>query len=195
MLFSDESTFEIMSSKQRIFVRRRPGEKFSDQCVHPTVKHGGKNVMVWGCISGYGVGKLHMCQGHVNAQQYLSILQGPMLESARNLIPFPGNTFTFQEDNAPFHTARIVKTWMTAQEDFRRLPWPAQSPDMSPIESLWNSLKRKVHLVKSGSKDELFSTIQHYWNQYTVEDMQKLVDTMPRRARDLYRAKGGHTKW
>ena len=51
VLFVDESKFEIHGNNRRIYVRRRPGERLSSQCIKPTVKHGGGNIQVWGCFS------------------------------------------------------------------------------------------------------------------------------------------------
>jgi hypothetical protein len=145
-------------------------------------------------MSGFGIGNLHLCQGHVTAQQYLQILQGPMMDSAYNRIKFPGQQFIFQEDNAPVHTAKLVKNWL-ASKPFVRLPWPAQSPDMSPIETLWNKMKLSLHNARPANKNELLEVIREQWNKYTMNDLRRLTDTMPRRVRDLYNARGGHTKW
>jgi hypothetical protein len=164
ILFSDESTFQMVPSKHRWYIHRRSWEKFMPNCIQPTVKHGGKSVMMWGCISGFGIGALHECQGHVNSQQYLQILQGPMLDSANNLIPFPNQHFIFQEDNAPVHTARVVKVWLASQP-FQRLPWPAQSPDMSPIECLWNKMKLALHNSRPTNKHTLLQLLREQWNK------------------------------
>ena len=58
MLWIDESKFELFGTNQRVYVRRRTGERLIDNCISPTVKHGGGNIMVWGSISGGGVGDL-----------------------------------------------------------------------------------------------------------------------------------------
>lgn len=194
VLFSDESSFELFSSKYRIHVRRRSTEKFKDECLQPTVKHGGGTIMVWGCMSWYGLGMpLRVLQGSVNKEVYLDILKTTMLPAARS-IGFPNNKFIFQEDNAPVHTAKIVQAWIKQQE-FPRLSWPPQSPDMSPIETLWNDMKAIMRNTKPRNKGELVNLIQDTWNNFPKAKLEKLIDSMPKRLNDLYRAKGGHTRW
>ena len=75
VFFVDESKFEIHGNNRRIYVRRRPGERLSSQCIKPTVKHGGGNIHVWGCFSFNGVGDLYRVKGNLDKKQYHSILQ------------------------------------------------------------------------------------------------------------------------
>ena len=49
-LWTDESKFEVFGSHRRTFVRRRTGEKMLEECLMPSVKPGGGNVMVWGLL-------------------------------------------------------------------------------------------------------------------------------------------------
>lgn len=58
VLWSDESKFEIFGNKRKIYVRRKVNERFSKNCIVPTVKHGGGSVMVWGCFGDSRVGIL-----------------------------------------------------------------------------------------------------------------------------------------
>lgn len=58
VFWSDESKFELFGTKRRIFVRRKTNEKFSFDCVVPTIKHGGGSVLMWGCFCANGVDNL-----------------------------------------------------------------------------------------------------------------------------------------
>eukprot|EP00795_Rhopilema_esculentum_P008069 gene8069-13984_t len=83
VIFSDESRFCLISDRP-VYVRRRSGEEYLPQCLNPTVKHGGGGIMVWGCISSKGVGRLHRVEGTINAAHYIKILKFCALPSMRH---------------------------------------------------------------------------------------------------------------
>ncbi len=82
-----------MSCVSRVW--RHPGEEYKDKCVLPTVKHGGRSVMVWGCMSAAGTGELQFIEGTMNANMYCDILKQSMIPSLRRL----GRRAVFQHDN------------------------------------------------------------------------------------------------
>ncbi|CAB4375557.1 unnamed protein product [Rhizophagus irregularis] len=103
----------------------------------------------------------------------------------------------FQYDNDLKHKARITMDWLETS-NINVLDWPAQSPDLNPIENLWSELER--HLRKDGSiiitnKTSLWEKIQTSWNNIETEVCTKLIETMPRRIEDVIKQKGGYTKW
>ncbi len=121
-------------------VLRTKKEKDHPDCYQQQVQKPG-SVMVWGCVSALGKGNLHFCDGTINAENYIEILEHNMLPSRRHL--FQGRTCIFQQDNAKPHSAHITKSWMRRKR-VRVLDWPACSPNLSPIENVWRILKRKM---------------------------------------------------
>ncbi len=93
------------------------------------------SLMVWGCISAYGLGSLLVLEGTMNAERYIKVLKQHMLLSRRRV---------FQQDKANPHTAAITIAWLHSRR-VRVLNWPTCSPDRSPIENIWHIVKRKIH--------------------------------------------------
>ena len=116
---------------------RNKEEKDHPDCYQQQVQKPG-SVMVRGCVSGLGKGNLHFCDGTINAEKYLEILEHHMLPSRRH--PFQERPSIFQQDNAKPHSAHISKAWLRKKRG-RVLDWPACSPDLSPIENVWRILK------------------------------------------------------
>ena len=105
VVFSDESKFNLFGSDGRQYCRRRPGEEFLDRNVKKVVKHGGGSLMVWGCITPQGPGRLHRIEGRMNAVQYCEILTESFLGTLADQRLSPDNVI-FQQDNDPKHTLR-----------------------------------------------------------------------------------------
>ncbi|GFW60070.1 transposable element Tcb2 transposase [Trichonephila clavipes] len=122
----------------------------------------------------------------------------PELWSGPQDIPFlqglPGAVF--QQDNARPHVAKTVKSYLDSQQ-VQLLPWPAYSPDMSPIEHVWDIVRGRLarDLRPVVSTDELWLRIKTIWNTLQQADIQNLFNSMPRRVAALIAARSGHTKY
>ena len=83
------------------------------------------------------------------------------------------------------------------EQDFRTMVWPAQSPDLNPIEHLWGFLKKRLaeHEHPPSGIHELWERIQVEWEKIPAEDCQNLIESMPRRVQAVLKAKGGYTKY
>ncbi|GBC30911.2 IS630 family transposase [Rhizophagus irregularis DAOM 181602=DAOM 197198] len=152
-------------------VWRRPHEKYDIECLIPTVKSGQQGVMVWRCFSKNNLGPL------------------VKLEDDQE-------NFIFQDDNAPIHTARVVKSW-EEENEVNSLPWPAQSPDLNPIEHLWDELERQVraHKPLPKNRENLWEILQEEWSNIEADKYQNLISSMPRRISAVINSKGYPTKY
>ena len=77
------------------------------------------------------------------------------------------------------------------------MSWPAQSPDLNPIEYLWDHLKRRLGEYENapGGMQELWERVEAEWDKIGAGSCQKLIESMPRRVDAVIRAKGGYTKY
>ena len=77
------------------------------------------------------------------------------------------------------------------------LPWPAQSPDINPIEHLWDELERRLraHSVMPNNEEKLFEFLQEEWKQISTVVLEKLVDSMPNRIQEVHKANRYPTRY
>lgn len=196
VLFSDESKFNLYGCDGRGYVWRQNNEALKKENLRPTVKHGGGNVMVWGCMSSGGVGQLVFIDEKMDRHLYRKILEENLQPSVARLgLP---SDWIFQQDNDPKHTALDVKTWLLYRVP-HQLHSPPQSPDLNPIEHLWDELDRRIRVpevrCRITSKDTLKTVLREAWDDISPEVTRNLVRSMPRRLQAVIAAKGGPTKY
>ncbi len=158
VLFSDENKFCISFGNQGPRVWRKDGEAHSPSCLKSSVKFS-QSVMIWGAMSSAGVGPLCFLKTNVTAPVYQEMWK-IMLPSSDQL--FKDADFIFQQDLAPAHTAKSTKSWLN-DHGVGVLDWPANSPDLNPIENLWCNVKRKIRNKRPKNADELKATVKETW--------------------------------
>ncbi|XP_065642735.1 uncharacterized protein LOC136074357 [Hydra vulgaris] len=191
--FSDESKFQILDNKAS-FVRRRVGEKFNPDCIIKTLKHP-LSIMVWSVICGKGTGRLYIVQGTMRQDQYKEVLEQKLIPQV--LEWFPDGEFIFMQDTAPCHMAKSIKKFL-GEKKIPLLDWPGNSPDLNPIENLWELLKREVSLKELvTNKTQLIEKLIEGWhrNPHIKELAQKCIDSMPRRVEAVIAAKDVTNSW
>ncbi len=191
VLFSDERKFCISFGNQGPRVWRKGGEAHSPSCMKSSVKFP-QSVMIWGAMSSAGAGPLCFLKTNVTAPVYQKILEHFMLPSADQL--FKAADFIFQQDLAPAHTAKSTKSWFN-DHGVGVLDWPANSPDLNPIENLWGIVKRKMRNKRPKNADELKATVKETWASIPPQQCHKLITSMPRRIEAVIKAKGAPTKY
>ncbi|UYV60256.1 hypothetical protein LAZ67_1000569 [Cordylochernes scorpioides] len=110
--------------------------------------------------------------GTLTAQRYVDDILRPVL------LPFLSHHsgLTFKQDNARPHTARVT---MDGLQSCRTLPWPARSPDLSPIEHIWDVMGRR--LQPSRNVDYLARQLETIWQEMPQHTIRNLYQSMTRR--------------
>lgn len=192
VVFTDESKYNLHESDGRIYVWRRVGEEFKENCLVTTYKSGDKGFMVWGAIGWNGVGPLIFCTQNITAAYYIEILEEALPECMVALDL--GENTKLLQDNAPAHKAKKTMAYLD-EIGLPTLPHPPQSPDLNPIEHVWDYVGREVNKIDPQTRDELKIAIETAWYATPVDFVQNLILSMPRRLQAVIESKGGATKY
>ena len=146
--------------------------------------------MVWGGISHGVKTPLVVIQGNLTAVRYRDQVLMP------HVLPFVNaHNLTFQHDNARPHVARVCRDFLN-QNNVQVLNWPLCSPDLSPIEHLWDALDRRVRnrVNVPNNVAQLQLALIQEWNNIPQRTIDNLVGSMVRRVRAATETRGGHTR-
>lgn len=190
VIWSDETKINRFSSDGRSWSWIREGGSLQTHHVKETVKYGGGSIMIWGCMTWDGPGFLCKISGTMNGELYKTILMEELQETI-NWYDLDSSRVIFQQDNDSKHRSSIVQNWLSEQP-FSVLEWPAQSPDLNPIENLWAILKRKLNQYDRPPNGmlQLWERVEEVWNAISKETCENLVKTMPKRIQSVIKRKG-----
>ncbi len=191
ILFMDESRFPLYRADDRQCVWRRVSERFAGVNIVDRVAHGGGGVLVWANVCYGQWTQMHFTDGILNAQRYRD-------EILRFIVVLfiHDHHLMLQHDNARPHVARICTQFLEA-ENIPVLAWPTYSPDMSPIEHVWDALDRYIRqrVPVPANIQQLRTAIEEEWTNITQATIYNLINSMRRRCVALREANGGHTRY
>ena len=149
--------------------------------------------MVWAGIYHDGRTQLKIVEGKLNAVKYIDDILDPIV------LPFLQQRnfdHVFQHDNGRCHVVRVCQDFLN-QNYTRVLPWSALSPDLSPIEHLWDEFGRGVRHRQNSMEtlQELRDALAHEWNTTPQAFIQRLIGSMRRRCEAVVAGRGGHTRY
>ncbi len=149
--------------------------------------------MVWGAFSLHHRTPLYHVQGNLTGLRYRDEILRPL---AVPTLQQMGPRAVYQDDNARPHRARVVNDFLQ-QSGVNRMEWPACSPDLNPIENLWDELDRQVRSNHPPPRDaqHLFQMLQAEWQALPQRIFTNLANSMRTRCIECQNSHGGYTHY
>ena len=196
ILFSDEKIFtveqQLNAQNDRVYANNITQVPDKVRTVYKS-QHP-EYVMVWAGVSGQGKTKLFFVEpgAKIDAKYYLEkILKGPVKNCSQTI--FQNQSWTFQQDSAPAHKARIsvdfcrenLPDFISPQE------WPAASPDLNPMDySMWGILEGQIGNKKYASVAQLRAALIREWDNISLETLRKICGSWRNRLKLCINSKG-----
>ena len=146
----------------QVWVRRPKGEADNPAYQVQKLPHPVK-LNVWGCFCGRGLGYCYIFNENMDGKLLKKILGTHLKESAElHFEQDPPELWRLLQDNDPKHKSNLVRTWLF-NNGISLLDFPAYSPDLNPIENLWNDMARRVEARPASTVEELQDVIAEEW--------------------------------
>jgi len=190
-LWSDETSVRKAPNGKNVYYRVHNSVKKEDLPFNCQIQGGGFSVMFWGVFSIWGFGPLVALEGTQNQHTYVELLKEylvPEINFARDKLKIE---LQFMQDNAPCHKTKKVDNFFSTHS-IEVLDWPAQSPDLNPIENIWNIIKfrRKKKFGFPRTKEELIDQIFEIWNSLEEDLCHSCIGSMENRLNEVLRLQG-----
>ncbi|GFX31132.1 transposable element Tc3 transposase [Trichonephila clavipes] len=189
VVFTDESRIFLKHHDGRIRVWRHRGERMLNSCVMHHHTGPAPGIMEWGGIEYHSRTPLVRVAGTLNSQRFISGMLEPVV------LPYLQGCATakYQQDNARPHMARIFQRFF-GNHQIELLPWPARSPDLSPIENMWSMVAQPLTPITppAATPDQLWQRVEAAWSSVPQEHVQSLFESMPRRVAAVISNNGGY---
>ncbi|GFT90446.1 transposable element Tc3 transposase [Trichonephila clavipes] len=191
VLFTDESRFTMESDSGCLLIWREQRIRYHQSNTVERHSYRGGGILVWAGISLGCHTDLHVFHGGtVTGLRYRDEILDPYVRPYAAAI---GNDFILMDDNARPHRARIVEEYLE-DHGLERMEWPARSPDLNPIEHLWDYLGREVAALNPPPRSlhELKQGLLCVWSSLPIPVSDNLINSMGNRCRQCIQVRGGH---
>lgn len=194
VVWTDEATYETGLDTRSSYVTRRKGMAMEPRYLKLTFKSGRSTIGAWGGIILKKKNPLHILikKRRMNSDIYINEVLNPIKLSFSKRCLATNPKMIWMDDDAAYHISKKMLDWGRIN-DFNRMDWPAQSPDLNPIENLWRIIKLRISARRHQihTIEAMKQTIKEEWDLLTEKDYKKYIESMPRRIQLLIKAKGG----
>jgi len=213
VFYTDEIKLEVGHTGPQGKVRRPPGTAFEEKYLEPTFAGEKRRIMFFAAFT-YGwhsplvaIRKRteNECTSKFNklgfnSVQYVNEVFIPHVLPEYDRRGGMDIGLETVEDGAKYHTSNYTRKFRLMNR-VQRMEWPANSPDLNPIENIWSWFKRRFRDQCLDSKrypntdQELIDLAQEVWENMPWQRVYKVIDSMPERIVTVIRRHGGATKW
>jgi transposase len=182
VIFSDEKTF-LIGQYNGFFWLSEDEESFLETEKHPQKIH------CWWSFNFNHKNKPYIFSENLNGELYCTILDNRLEAFILK------NWGRFQQDNDPKHKCNLAKNWFFERNIELLEPWPAQSPDLNPIENCWRVVSDFVNSKEPQNLKDLAQFIEEGCASVKQIFIKNCINSIPERLREVIKNKGGHTRY
>ncbi|GFV92261.1 transposable element Tc1 transposase [Trichonephila clavipes] len=184
----------LSSDCRRQLIWRESGTAYRSENIQEKHRYPTCSIMVWAGIMINGRTRLHVvANGTMRGQRYIDEV---LLPYVRLFLGAVGDKFVFMDDNATCHRTLAVQDCLDS-EGIQRLVWPARSPDLNPIQNVWDALGRHVsgRNYPPTNKNTLIRALTEEWDKLPQQLLDNVVQSMVQRVEYCITLHGGHTPY
>jgi len=186
IVWTDEKVFELHPQSGKVVLKVLPEENPLDYAL-PKVQQGGGHIMVWGAINWSGIVHLTKIKGWIDSEKYIDTLEKDILPVLTSKL---GKTFILMQDGASSHKSEKTISYLQKKKIEILEDWPAQSPDINPIEDIWSWMARKINLRRYKNMQELEDAIFDLWAQIPQSIIQTYISRLQKKYEYIIETEG-----
>jgi hypothetical protein len=179
LMFSDEGRFNLGFNDRKANVWNTVGERYLTECLSLVRKNTLVSVRVWGCLGYHGVEELVVVKENISGEVYVNILTENLHQSVENIYGAEMHPSSFSMIMLLHaHTCHLTQQWLD-ENDVQPMWRSTQSPDLNIIENVWDVMGKRILTGRPTNRAWLIISLQHAWNNMTIDYIQQLYDSMP----------------
>lgn len=182
VIWSDEKPWQLYKNRRMMWVKCGQRVKTKMQTKYPP------RIQCWGAVSPWGKCPLVWLEERSSIERYKKVLKHTLLPWVRRAAPL---RHRFQHDKDVSHTTKAIRAWCDKHLK-ATFHTPTRSPDLNPIEMLWNILEMRVYKHKIKTVQQLKSRIQKEWDCLSINDIDTAILKVRERIPKIVECEGNY---